>query len=1424
MSQRIYVLWLLTAFCVPLTNFAPPGYYIPVITLIVAFSITLSIAITWRNRLQVQNSQLLPLPILIASVLALFYTAFVLQGENPLQLDKTLGAGEWVFRFIVTFSNIFLLAIFCLHPVSAYGLGAWAVAGPVLFWIVPTQIGQQNDQSLRIISIGIASSFVWGMAYNSILRKLQNAAWQPVIQRVRQSKDNRKRNAALTRLDFLFDPNKEAQTYIYKILQAQSSVQREQSLTDTLQWLQTSNELLPGSYRERLEQESTKPEVQFLLIEDDFTRGNTLEGWLRFMSLMDEIAYQTTWLVNLIWQFWRDHSPVPADTQAEVWGICQTDSDEWPLALTLLGLTAIEDQLDTELSHQLETSERTEAQFVIACTHDTPLSLEARMQALFNYLPEMVDIAVQAKFLPLLSSLAEQRQITEHVHFFTQWDRPQLLEIQARPLTSIYGSRITAWMVGETILRTDMGLLSRPVRLAFTGHGPAAVCSRVSALLHDFARERDCPSDIILAGAAFFDLTAQTTATSRVRRFSPEKVEKRVKELVYEYQVQSVLNSPYARNQLLQTVAATRRVDSDLINRELSQLANEKGFLNIRNLQEESYRRALQTLEGEEEYLDARSIPVLIPYQYQGKPLRLQIPRWYFGVDAYQQVTEEYTNSLVQQMRQEWTRRIARYREWISGFAREIHHYERDIRSHGTRLLAERTIYIHYQVDLATATQILADPPIAISALERHANLPKMILEGFVFLAWAENRLEALSLDQDIRPPGIQTTLVDAFLRGWALPSEDIVLNDAFKDWQENHRSLALAALENTLQQRNLSLDNIAIENVVFYRVEDEPDDLILHVGYIWDPHSDPVPRRENGTSRVISGFSQQERVFMPASDAQQQAVDKITQMIVEENILSSEMQWALGVDSGAALDHLLATLVKWFTKEGLTNDIQAVMEIASQKIDPVINFGFRKKLRKTSLSQLWTLIEGCEDEAKRQPIPDFWAWRLYLIGSFVVNIAHAWQQAPYDYISANVHNQAQGTTAATLAKSTPWQIVRICLDNNRLLINAIHELSTQAGFRQNIAPMIQHTFEQLMQIDSDYAEQCLVAQGIPPASPQRQMKFAPGCLTEWEQICFEIERGDQAVKLAQLLSKNIAKLDRKSIIPLVNAIRGMPIHPLFEDLNTQRDSIIEELKKYSTSASNPVTLQYAKETIRRMNGELILIANTAYQQVALQDNEYGCGWLRLIQLKWAMANYREALGILTGPKPAANLTACQLPLGLAVRRLGGTLEIETEEQQPPELKNIDVNSLLLNNQTLKLEFVRQEQQEQIESTRIATCQITGLAIRDTELLNRFFGKYSAAMLSSRGTKTFESWIQLIQIPNLGDRSIIAGVLDDNTEFAFLAASVYLGMPNTLYFEDIQPPPVSIHVGQQKREIETGLMQNARSGECPSPGDGRFQK
>lgn len=1050
------------------------------------------------------------------------------------------------------------------------------------------------------------------------------------------------------------------------------------------------------------------------------------------------------------------------------------------------------------------------AAFLLACNDVHEGKVQEALTRILGKLLDIPEIVVRSRLLPKLCVAAQKSDIAQHQWFFKKDERPQLLEIIEVPLTSIYGSRITRWTFFQPLtldfgshmtqmpaeVLSSVGMLQRPVLFAITGHGPGPVCARVSAILNDLANERNCPSDLILAGASFFDLTANPVPSHRRATWNREELLRRVTDLAnrlnVEEALQEVLQDEQKRKFLAAFAGRVLQPTIDTARESLAHVEAEMGFVVNKEIDARNHEAALHALNNHMSPSAGESFPVLVEYRRNSEPLRVKLPLLCLGIEDYERVVREYRRSVCEEMRKEWERRRRKYEEWSRQFASRFHHLRAELARNGSSVLSSRVIYIHIEIDPETATEHRLDPPKPETELEFLVKLPLMMIHQFAYWAWANYRIEALPEEEKFRSHWEQTCLVDAFLRGWPLPTEDHKLNAACSEWQKNWRLLALIALDNSLREQGLAVSDIAVENTVFRVVSEDDDYLTLGLFHIWDPHYDSLPGSKEGTTLFAPSFGKRRRDLVPARAAQKQAMDTMSHALASMPVSSQDLQCALFLDSGAALNLLIEHLCQPFIKDGLESDIERVMKKAVKRIDPLASFGLQEKFGKCStLHDMLSLANECGEAGRKDgAVPDFLAWELYLVGEAVRNtvkniLEQIKRTSPLSFTGIELPNQlarrqpqlqlphgVELDCISQMSDFTPWQIVA------ELIQQGPYTGTVEAILRflefPHMPAWLRDSYKRLRSKDRDYANRCLEAEGPPPRSHQLETQYAPGCFTGWDRVCYDIAEGDAALAFAWAIREGTGSTDRDALAKLLAAANNFRILQTFEHLTARRNELVADIEKFRRQGDR-VSLGLAAASVRQALIDVLNIAESSYRRAALQDSDYGCGWLRLARLKWLTSQFREAFSVLVGPRPAAaDLQACQLPLSTAVRAAGGSLSFTVTA---PKAWNDPAGGAITVSRSegdhLVLNFT-------VGTAEIGKCIISGLYDADMNLLGEFFRKYQPDMFQSAGRDTFEDWLCLVRVPSLGQRAAIADAVQGESEFALLAACIYLGVPEIL--------------------------------------------
>jgi hypothetical protein len=434
-----------------------------------------------------------------------------------------------------------------------------------------------------------------------------------------------------------------------------------------------------------------------------------------------------------------------------------------------------------------------DAAFLLACNGLHEGKIQEALPQLVGRLADLPESIVQNQILPSLQRMSLQNNLSNQVHFYNLSNPPQLLELIETPKTSIYGRRITYW----TFYEKDPQGKDKQSYLIVTGHGPGPVCTRISAILNNLANERNCSSDLILAGLAIFDLRKDQSIELYKNDWNEEELNKRVSKLAEKLSKRSREKTKdlverekgylfYKLEELHKTPFTVVRESLDIVEKDI-------GFLYSRRL-DLSYltKTAEEVSHGTSPSVEvAEPFPVVLSYGLNGQPLQIKLPQLCLGLPQYQRVVSQYRRSVIREIEEEWERRCLRYEEWAKSFDYNFARLSEE-REQNPAAFAERIIYITSHIDFETAIETKLDTPEQIKA-EKYLDelLPPLILNQLLYWAWALDRKARLPREADFRPHWEQTCLIDAFLRDWSLPLEDKRLTEVYQTWKKQWRSLA---------------------------------------------------------------------------------------------------------------------------------------------------------------------------------------------------------------------------------------------------------------------------------------------------------------------------------------------------------------------------------------------------------------------------------------------------------------------------------------------------------------------------------------------------------------------------------------------------------------------------------------------------------
>jgi hypothetical protein len=1166
---------------------------------------------------------------------------------------------------------------------------------------------------------------------------------------------------------------------------AHAKPDRQRALTHACAALVQQQITLPASCQVALRDLAMdRPEALLLLADDAFQQQRLGAGYQLLAHLLHMLAPDTAWLVAATQSSWNHNVPASdAQVQSDLWELVCAQHDPDSSALTALAMIGLTQGLASDVQHAVAGGTQPAAVLLHACHLFSCGNDQAALPGLCRSMTVIPEVLHHTLLLPRLHAAAVQMDLVRQTSFFTRHARPQLLEMHAVPLTSIYGSRISCWLFTDNH--------RQPQRFMVTGHGPSSICARVSSILYTLAYERNCPSDMLLAGFSTFDLTAPAEAVQPRTHWSSEQLMQQVVQRVEQLQVQAAwqkfLHDPHQAHFFAQFIRQQVQPTVHTAREELQRIEADMGFVVNQHRSIADYRQAEALLQQGEAPDTSVSFPVLRPYQYGDTLLRLQLPRFCLGGSDYEQITSVYRRSVHQDMQQEWARRCRKYEEWAHQFAHTFRRLHQLQQQHGPSFLSTQTMYIHFNIDPTTATEVPLDPPMPTSELDYLAKLPSMLVQQLAYWAWADHKITELSEQAGFAPPWEQSTLIDAFLRDWPLPTDNEDLNTARDAWQAHWRPLALVTLEQCLQDVGLTLADIAVENTVFRVVADDGDYLTLELWHIFDPHYDAPPTTRAQISLFAPRFGKRSCAMQDARMAEQHAVATLRHALAAQPVPTGEVQSALLRDSGAALDQVIDALWSPLDMPDLEAEIARVVQDAGSRLDPVVAFGLpRRRRERTTIASQFSLARSSvhHGTAQHPYIPDFDAWGLYIIGACIGATAKNIQEQirrtdPLPFRSPFAAEPAlpegmEQTCIETLATAHPWHVLTEYIEGRSCAATITAVLTWIDA--PDIGNLMRETYQRLRQRDPAYMDQCFASTEVPPASSQRTALAAPGCFTGWERVCYAIAEGDMALQLAWSMRRGTAALQHARLQEMMRDVQHIAVPPTFDRLTTLYDQVLTDLNRYQAQ-TNRVSMGFAAGALQQRIMDCIAIAESSYHYAACADGNYGVGWLRLARLKWMTGQFREALMVLTGPRAAVNLNACRLPLGVAVRVAGGTL-------------TVDYSQPLAEGALAGLELTVTQTQDRLELACAAgQCCITGLSAADMDMLTALFRKYQPAMLQSAGPASFDAWIRLVQVPGLGQRAAIAQALQGEAAFAWLAAAVYLGVPDVLQVDPSSTVP-----------------------------------
>lgn len=1093
-----------------------------------------------------------------------------------------------------------------------------------------------------------------------------------------------------------------------------------------------------------------RPEAYLLLAEDDARHGRPLDALVAIGGSLRAQPNSADWLAEEGLRAWGRHGTLATpEVLRALWE--RARGERHGAAALTLALTALELGLARELRAEIETASGDDAALVVVLDELHHGRFAPQLTSLITRTDLLPPAVLTERVLPRLEDMLAGCELPQ---FFRRDTRPQLLEVLEAPSTSIYGGRVTVWL-------SERG--DRTVRLAATGIGPAAVAVQVAAILGELASERGCATDLVLAGAAFFDLTDPTVAP--VRHWSQDEFAQRVLGHAKTLEVANPIQVALAEtsgHELLGTFAAQPpAITADGAREALARAASEMGFIELRSIDaaQQADARAALTFGAT---AHTPSMPVLTPYRLGREPLRVRIPAALAGLAELDALAEEYRIALLAEIRTIWERRRRTYLEWAKTSAASYKALRADLERDGADVLATRTMSITTYIELETLAETPADPPQLTTVLEHLERLPDLLMRELAFLVRAEQHLERLP--DDFAPQWVFPAVIDACLRGCALPFDTPHLRQARAAWETRWRRVATLALEQALAAQGAALRDLAVENTVFRLAVRDEAGLELEIMHVFDPHYDIAPPVTAPVSIFQPRWGSRHRTLMAAAEAEQAAYDTIARALNNRPLTAGTLR-VLAWDSGTALDALLDAITRPLQSPKLQRDLEQAVELVATRPDPLAGFFGDPK----GASPL-ELARRAGDEGRIVgAVPDLLAFELFVAGQVI----QVWAKA-----ERKNGDDTPGVRA--LAAMTPWQIVQELVGEGEYSATVRRALATSSQNRQPggganapqllDAVRLKQSFELLQKRAPEYAQQALSGPGFPPSSPLRKQRSGVGALHSHLHAAYHIAVGDAAFQLAWVVQAG-QQADPEWLDNVVARLKEITIPKSLTRPLASRDALVEQLAPLQGKPDR-ASLASSADALRQARLAALQDAEDAYRRATLIDTHAGDAWLRLVRLKWLMGHYAEALHVLVGPSPAPTLTACQLPLGVAVRAAGGELTFEPGDVPWRDVDDLRVESEA-NDGVAALAF-------RDGTSLVGSCTIEKLGAGDARLLAELFARHTPTQLNDRPAANFEEWLRLTPVPGLGLRGELAQASAGELRLLLLAAMVYLGAPTPI--------------------------------------------
>jgi hypothetical protein len=1075
-----------------------------------------------------------------------------------------------------------------------------------------------------------------------------------------------------------------------------------------------------------------RPQAALLLAEDDLLRDAPADSLVRLASQLRAGDPQLAADARVLWERHRERAT--AAVQQAIWHLhADHRGDDAPL--TALALLALEPGLALEARAALASAAHPaqDAAFILA--HDD-LRLERAGAAVHVVArPTVLPIwGLHEHLLPQLSAAARQVNAPRFGHADP---RPQLLEVIDAPPTALSAGRTTvwSWTEGESL-----------ARLAVLGGGPPQVRATMAAMVAGLAAVRRAPGDVVLADAAFFDLSVPPVP------FAPpddEPIACRILSAAHELGVEAAIRAELAersvRREALEIVRHGYIAQPKETLAALRAYAAASGVVEHCEADERTYRAALASVSRNTAASAGDPFPLLAPYRRDGRPLRVQLPKHWLGLESYQPLARSVAQAALAAARRERERptlvdQMARIE------AGRLLLLRAELTSGGTAL-EQRITTSELTISLTGGEpELRASEKSGLRLLDE---LPRQVVRLLAKHVANQLVLDAFVLPDHSPPPRwVETMVLDAFLRGQTLPFANAQIDEAFARWCNTWRGAALAALDAALRANGLSLDAVAVENTVLIVTDpgERSDVLDIELYHVHTPGLDRPPETKAGATLFRPRWGERRRVSGSARALQSEATDTIRRALQQRRFPDGALR-ALAWDSGEAIDALLQALARPLESRRFEQFLARVVRLAEAKPDPL-----EPILLDLRLPDDQARARACAEAASASTLPDLAAYELFFAGRALRD----WAAGLLRPGANPSQTDQQREERAALADLSVWQVIRELVaggTNEAALAQALTEIDLNREHLRGV-------YERLRTQAPVYLERCLDrGDQTPPRSPQRGV-FAPHIFRGLQRSAYDVAAGDAAATLA-VTAERAAEQARELPALARQLLEEHTISPAFPTV---------AVVSHALTAKGDCTPEELLGAAARLREQ----AEQLYRRAAARDTRFGIAWLRLAQLSHAAGRYRAALDALTG-------AGGRYPLNLAVRLAGGLVTVEAQDVPwiGPEGLSVEV---VEKPDGVALRFVGEQE--------VGVAVVSGLSGGDVQQVTEHFRR-SPNQLRSAGGGSFAEWLLHIQTPALGRHAELARALSGSQSRAALVALAYLGAAPLTPAGTTPPRPVA---------------------------------